>query len=67
MRQSLLIENRLSTHLMLVHAGGRRRVVPVIAPGGMVIIDDEIAVVRGNGIIESQLADVPPILGGSGP
>jgi len=50
-----------SPHLMLIDAGRRRRIVAIIAPGGMIEVHDKVAVVRHDCLIENETADADPI------
>src|SRR5262249_25394084 len=53
--------NKLSADFPPIHAHYARRIVAVVAPGGMAEVDDEIAVVRSHGVIEDYSSDAPPI------
>src|SRR5580693_80813 len=52
---------RPSAPLALADPGRGRGVVAVAAPGGMIEMDHEVAVVRGDGGVERQLAEVAPV------
>src|SRR5579864_5144692 len=54
-----------SAALAPVHSRRGRGVVPVAAPRGMIVMDHEVAVVRGDGGGEGQLADVAPVAEGT--
>jgi hypothetical protein len=47
---------------MLVHARGRRRIIPIVAPGGMIEMNYKIAVVRSYRVIEGKFTDAAPIV-----
>src|SRR5258708_4861307 len=53
-----------STPLALVHARRARGIVTVAAPGGMIEMNHEVGIVRGDSGVEGQLAEVAPILEG---
>jgi hypothetical protein len=44
---------------------GRCRIIPVVAPARMIEMNDKVAVVGNDGVVEDQLADTAPILEGS--
>src|SRR6266851_216455 len=54
-----------SPSLAPVHPSRGRGVVPVAAPRGMIEMDHEVAIVRGDGGVEGQLADVAPVAEGT--
>src|SRR5258706_3380166 len=50
-----------STHLVLVHARSRRRIIPIGTTGRMIEMDHKITVIRDHRVVESKLANPPPI------
>src|SRR5262245_18376493 len=56
---------RLSSHLAFVDARGGCGVVLIVTPRRMMEMDDEIAVVRNDGPVESDRSDAAPVAEGA--
>src|SRR5882672_11299273 len=62
LHQTLCRSSSRASDFSLADPDGSQRIILVLAPGRMIEMEDEVAVVGGDRLVESDLSDTAPVL-----